>query len=256
MFGFFKRRRRGRIMAQPFPAKWEAHLRLCGFYPRLPEADREELRRKVLVFLDEKNFEGCRGLVITDEVRVVIAAHACLLLLHRDTDFYDSLVTILVYPSAFFVDHVEVDEHGLESAMRAENAGESWDQGNVIVAWDVARHGALDPRDGLNVLLHEFAHQIDAEDFRTEGAPVMETKEQRKEWARVMQAEFERLLDDVENDRETLIDDYGATNPAEFFAVCTETFFEKPHQLEKHHPELFAQFKTFFKQDPTTWTWL
>lgn len=256
MFGLFKRLRRNRLMEQPVPAGWARHLESCGFFARLPMADRHELMRKMQVFLAEKHFEGCRGFEITEAVKVIIAANACLLLLHRDTDFYDSLVTILVYPSKFIVEHLSVDERGFEWSDYGENVGESWDQGNVIVAWDVAKHGATDPRDGLNVLLHEFAHQIDAEDFRTEGAPVMETKEQRKEWARVMQAEYERLLDDIEHEREHLIDEYGATNPAEFFAVCTETFFEKPHQLHKHHPELFAQFKTFFKQDPATWNWV
>ncbi|MCC7510570.1 MAG: zinc-dependent peptidase [Planctomycetes bacterium] len=254
MFGLIKRWRRGRVMAGEFPSAWQHHLQQnCGFYARFPAADRDELKRKMLVFLDEKHFEGCRGVVIDDEIRVTIAAHACLLLLHRKTDFYRHLVTILVYPSTFIVKVKEVDEHGFEWDEHMENAGESWDRGNVIVAWDVAKHGALDPRDGLNVLLHEFAHQLDAEGGRTEGAPVMDTSADRQEWARVMQAEYERLLDDIENDRDQLIDDYGATDPAEFFAVCVETFFEKPHQMQKHHPALYQQLSRYFRQDPAAW---
>ncbi|MCA8945042.1 MAG: zinc-dependent peptidase, partial [Planctomycetes bacterium] len=134
-----------------------------------------------------------------------------------------------------------------------ENAGESWDRGNVILSWDIAKRGALDPRDGLNVILHEFAHQLDSEAGDVDGAPQMESRQQAKKWAEVFQREYDQLCDDVDADRETVIDDYGATNPAEFFAVCTETFFEKPHQLLEHHSELYEQLKGFFKQDPASW---
>lgn len=254
MYWLFRKWRRKRVMAGKFPAEWEFWLvENCGFYARLPAADRDELKHKMLVFLDEKHFEGCQGVVIDDEIRVTIAAHACLLLLHRKTEFYPFLVTILVYPSTFVVRAKEVDEHGFEWDEYMENAGESWDRGNVIVAWDVAKHGALDPRDGLNVLLHEFAHQLDAEDFQSEGAPVMDSRSDRQEWAEVMQREYERLIDDIEADRDTLIDDYGATNPAEFFAVCVETFFEMPRELKAEHPGLYEQLSKYFKQDPAAW---
>ncbi len=254
MFGVIRRWRRKRLMRGEFPREWERILHAnCGFYTRLTDADRDELRRKMLVFLHEKHFEGCRGLAMTDEIRVTVAAHACLLLLRRETDFYPYLVTILVYPSTFVVEITEVDEHGFEWRDTLENAGESWDRGNVIVAWDVAKHGALDPRDGLNVLLHEFAHQLDAEDGHTEGAPMMNSRADRQAWARVMQAEYNRLIEDVEADREALLDDYGTTNPAEFFAVCVETFFEKPHQMRTAHPDLYAQLRKYFNQDPAGW---
>jgi hypothetical protein len=254
MFGLIRRWRRNKIVGREFPAAWEKFLHSnCGFYASISQPDRDELKQKMLVFLEEKHFEGCRGLEITDEIRVTVAAHACLLLLHRETDFYPYLVTILVYPSAFLVDIKEVDEHGFEWRDTLENAGESWDRGNVIVAWDVAKHGALDPRDGLNVLLHEFAHQLDAEDSRSEGAPLMPTRADRDEWARVMQAEYARLIEDVEADRDQLLDDYGTTNPAEFFAVCVETFFEMPAEMRDEHPELYAQLRKYFNQDPAEW---
>jgi Mlc titration factor MtfA (ptsG expression regulator) len=254
MFGLIKRWRRGRVMQREFPREWERVLHEnCGFYARLTDADRAELRRKMLVFLDEKHFEGCRGVEITDEIRVTIAAHACLLLLHRQTDFFPYLVTILVYPSSFLVEVTQVDERGFMWRDTMHNAGESWDRGNVIVAWDIAKHGALDPRDGLNVLLHEFTHQLDAEDGRTEGAPMMATRADRQAWAKVMQAEYNRLIEDVEADRETLLDDYGTTNPAEFFAVCVETFFEKPRQMKAEHADLYAQLVKYFAQDPAGW---
>ena len=254
MFGFIRRWRRDKVMRRPFPAGWEAHLVAnMGLYSRLNRADQLELQRHILVFLDEKHFEGCRGVEITDEIRVTIAGNACLLLLHRRTDYFPELVTVLVYPSAFFVEHKEVDEHGLEMTGIAENAGESWDKGNVILAWDSAKRGALDPRDGLNVILHEFAHQLDSEAGDTDGAPLMESRAMARGWAETFQREYDALCEAVDDDRETFLDDYAATNPAEFFAVCVETFFEKPWQMRAHHPELYAALQAYFKQDPASW---
>lgn len=241
-------------MAGRFPAAWEHWLEAnCGFYTRLPAEDQAELKRRMMVFLAEKHFEGCRGLVITDEIRVTIAANACLLLLHRRTEFYPHLVTVLVYPSTFVAEHTEVDELGVEWREVVENAGESWDRGNVVVAWDVARHGALDSRDGLNVLLHEFAHTLDSESGTAYGAPPM-PRAARAKWTRVMAAEFEKLQLEAEAGVETLIDDYGAQDPAEFFAVCVETFFERGKAMKERHPELYGVLTEFFKQDPAAWT--
>ena len=254
MFGFIKRWRRGKVMRSEFPVEWEAYLRAnMGLYPRLTPDDQGELKRHILVFLDEKHFEGCRGVEITDEMRVTIAGNACLLLLHRKPDYFPELVTILVYPSAFFVEHKEVNEYGFEMTEVRENAGESWDRGNVILSWDSAKRGALDPRDGLNVILHEFAHQLDSTAGDVDGAPLMDTREQAEEWARVFQREYEALCKHVDAGHDTLIDDYATTNPAEFFAVCVETFFEKARQMQEQHPELYEQLKGWFKQDPASW---
>lgn len=253
MFGLIKRWRRKRVMAREFPREWEAILNEnVQLYPRLSGDDRAELKRHILVFLDEKHFEGCGGLEITDEIRVTVAGNACLLQLHRKPDYFPELVTILVYPEAFVVRHTEVDEHGFEMQDLMENAGESWDGGNVILAWNSAKHGALDPRDGLNVVLHEFAHQLDSTHGPGDGAPPM-PRAQAREWARVFQAEYDKLCEEVDAGRDTVLDDYAATNPAEFFAVAVETFFEKPTQMKEHHPELYAQLQGYFQQDPATW---
>jgi MtfA peptidase len=233
MFGLFTRWRRKRVMQRLFPAAWVDHLNAnVKLYPRLTPADQLELQRHMLVFLAEKHFEGCRGATITDEIRVTIAGNACLLLLHRKTDYFPELVTILVYPSAFFAKFTDVDEHGLEMEEVLENAGESWDRGNVILAWDVAKRGALDPRDGLNVILHEFAHQLDSEAGETDGAPVMESRAMAKKWAEVFQREYDRLCDDVDNDRKTLIDDYGSENPAEFFCRLRRNLLRETPPVE------------------------
>jgi Mlc titration factor MtfA (ptsG expression regulator) len=251
MFGFFKRRRRQRLRAASFPASWLAIIeRNVRLYRQLPEADRLELQGLVQIFLAEKHFEGCGGLELTDEIKVTIAASACLLLLHRDTDIYPRLITILVYPTAY----VTKTKKPLGGALTLEgesiNLGESWSSGVVVLSWDDVLAGTTDFRDGQNVVLHEFAHQLDREDGWVDGAPPLQGRSQYATWARVLGGEYERLQRASRLGRSTVLDQYGATDPAEFFAVATESFFEKPHVLRKRHPELYEGLKSFYRQDP------
>jgi len=226
-------------------------------YSRLPPADRRELEGHILVFLDEKRFEGCDGQEITDEVRVLIAAQACLLLLHRDTDYYPRLRSILVYPSSYIAKIWRLEDDG-RTITEAEQArgGESWPHGAVVLAWDGAIAGALELDKNRNLVLHEFAHQLDQEDGRADGAPLLngttfsQTRHRYQTWARVLSTEFQQLQRAAEAGRETVLDTYGAQNPAEFFAVATESFFEKPGQLKERHPDLYAELKEFYRQDP------
>jgi Mlc titration factor MtfA (ptsG expression regulator) len=253
MFGFFKRRRRKLLRSAPFPPAWleivERNVRLYG---HLPDADRQELRGLVQIFMAEKHFEGCGGLEMSDEIKVTIAASACVLLLHRETDIYPRLITILVYPSAYMTK----TKHPIGGAIALEtesiNLGESWSSGVVVLSWDDVLAGASDVRDGQNVVLHEFAHQLDREDGWVDGAPPLERRSQYVTWARVLGAEYERLQRASRLGRSTVLDHYGATDPAEFFAVATETFFEKPHMLRKRHPELYEELKSFYRQDPAS----
>jgi Mlc titration factor MtfA (ptsG expression regulator) len=250
MFGFIKRRRRQRLRSAPFPQGWlEIIKRNVRLYRHLPEADRRELQGLVQIFLAEKHFEGCGGLEMTDEVKVTIAASACLLLLHRETDIYPRLITILVYPSAYVAKtRNPIGAYALEG--ESINLGESWSSGVVVLSWDDVLAGASDLRDGQNVVLHEFAHQLDREDGWVDGAPPLERRSQYVTWARVLGAEYERLQRASRLGRSTVLDDYGATDPAEFFAVATECFFEKPHVLRKRHPELYEELRSFYRQDP------
>lgn len=253
MLGFLKERRRRELRARPFPEAWRAIVEAnLPTLKRLPGDDRRELEGHAQVFLDEKRFEGCGGLEMTDEIRVTIAAEACLLLLHRETGCYPGLDSILVYPSAYVADARRV-QAGLVSESRDVRLGESWHRGAVVLAWDAVLHGARDPRDGHDVVLHEFAHQLDTEDGAPDGAPSLPKRSMYASWARVLGAEFESLGESLERHRRTVIDQYGATSPAEFFAVTTEAFFEKPVQLEKRHPELYAQLAAFYRQDPARW---
>src|SRR5437762_1183042 len=252
MFRFLKQRRRQRLRAQPFPPAWRSII--TGNLPifrRLPPEDRVELLGHVQVFLAEKRFEGCGGLELTDEIRVTIAAQACLLLLRRDTDYFPHLLTILVYPSAYLVEEQRHLEGPVWEEGRTARLGETGRKlGTVVLAWDAAESGAADPADGKNVVLHEFAHQLDYENGAADGVPELETGEQQLAWSEVMRTEFASLRAADETGIPTLLDTYGATDPAEFFAVSVEAFFERPIMFRARHPRLYSELQHDFQQDP------
>ncbi|HSZ81417.1 MAG TPA: M90 family metallopeptidase [Polyangia bacterium] len=246
-----RRRRRAAVRRRPIPDEWRALIdRNVPYVGRLPPEDRAELFGLVQVFLAEKHFEGCGGLELTDEVRVTIAAQACVLLLHRDTDDYPNLTSILVYPTTYVVREGRRTAEGLVAEGPQARLGESWARDVVVLAWDSVLSGAADIHDGHNVVLHEFAHQLDQEGGDGDGAPALPRRSMYVAWARVLGHDFDQLVRDVAHHHRTLIDRYGATNPAEFFAVVTETFFEKPRELRARHPELYALLKEFYRQDP------
>ncbi|HEX4047590.1 MAG TPA: M90 family metallopeptidase [Elusimicrobiota bacterium] len=248
---WFTERRRRRLKDAPFPAEWSAIIDRNVPYQRLlSEVDRRELRGDVQVFLAEKTFEGCGGLRVTDEIRVTIAAQACLLLLHRETDDYPLLRSILVYPSAYVAPVTESAGQGVIRKDVSVRLGESWQRGCVVLSWDDVLRGAADVGDGQNVVLHEFAHQLDQESGGPGGAPVLPRRSMYVAWARVLGAEYVQLRKDSACGRKNILDKYGATNPAEFFAVATECFFEKGAALRLVHPELYEELKLYYRQDP------
>ena len=220
------------------------------YVARLPVVDREELQGDTQIFLAEKQFEGCGGLVITDEIRVTIATQACILLLHRDTDFYPDLVSILVYPTTYLVPGGGRTPDGMVADEPQARLGESWSRDVVVLAWDSVLSGAADIHDGHNVVLHEFAHQLDQENRGGQGTPILPQRSMYVAWARVLGREYEQLIQDTAHHHRNTMDQYGATNPAEFFAVATETFFEKSSQLKSKHADLYALLQQFFRQDP------
>jgi len=250
MFDLFKNRRREALRAQPLSSEERALLdKNIPYLSHLSAEDRDELEKLVRIFVAEKSFEGCAGLELTDEMKLTIAGQACLLLLHRETDIYPNVDSILVYPSAY---RVPTEEHdGLVVIQEdQERLGESWQRGLVVLAWDHVLSGAAQPRDGQNVVLHEFAHQLASENGEMNGTPELGTRARYTSWAHVLGDELEELSQRLHAGRSTDIDPYGATNPAEFFAVLTEMFFEKPRALERRHAELYAQLADFYKQDP------
>lgn len=244
-------RRRRRVAAQAFPAGWRRILRQrVPFVARLPPSLQQRLKRHIQVFVAEKAFIGCQGQVIDDEVRVTIAAHAGLLLLGHDAaPCYPGLRQILVYPGAFATDRERALGAGLVQTQRQTMSGESWSQGQVILSWDDVLAGSANPDDGHNVALHEFAHQIDQDKGEANGRPWRPGVSQRQRWAHVLGEAFARL----QREPSAVIDAYGASDPAEFFAVAVEVFFERPHDLKAVEPALFGELVALFQLDPACW---
>ena len=253
---FLKKQRRRRLRSRLFPKKWLTLVqRHVVFFNKLPGSDRFELLGHIQVFLAEKRFEGCGGFEITDEVRVTIAAQACLLLLHRETDYFSGLVTILVYPLTYMVqqDH-QIGPHVWEEGTVRRLGETGRRMGSLVLSWGAVKHGAADPADGKNVVLHEFAHQLDYENGAADGVPRLATREQQLAWSEIMSSEFASLRAAEETGIPTLLDTYGATDPVEFFAVSVEAFFEQPRALRDRHPRLYEELQKYFQQDPVEYS--
>lgn len=247
---FLKRLRRSRVARREFPLLWHGIIeRNVPFYRMLPPPDREELLRHTQIILAEKYFEGCGGIAVTDEIRVTVAALASLLLLHRQTDYYPFLSSIVIYPDEYVGERRRWDEAGVITEGPELRVGESWEQGTVVLSWRDVLLDAVTPDDGFNVVFHEFAHQLDQEGRITDDGGFLVASP----WREVFTREYERLLADDEAGKETVLDPYGAESPAEFFAVAVETFFEMPAGLREQHPELYGALREYFRQDPASW---
>ena len=242
-----KQRQRREVRATPLSEADRLLLQKeVPLYAALPAEFTKEMDARIQVFLYQVGFEPCGQLEeVTREMQLIIASQACLLLLASGYDHFGLLRSVLVYPDAYEVR----DELGIKSI----RLGESWMSGSVVLSWESVRQGSRNEEDGLNVVIHEFAHQLDQFNGVADGLPVLKDRKDYPEWASVMRASYKTLLERVEKGRRTVLDDYGATNPAEFFAVSTETFFEKPKQLEEKHPELYEQLKRFYGLDPLGW---
>lgn len=241
------------IRRRPFPASWEDILQdALPVYRRLDREERSRLQQLIHLFLAKKRFYGCAGLEIDDEIRLTIAAEACLLLLNQGWQVYPGLQSILVYPTAFRAEREQQREDGTVAMTGHDLLGESWDNGRVILSWDDVERGAAGFSDGHNVVLHEFAHQLDGQSGSTNGAPPLR-RNSYQSWARVFSESFEDLRSRSELRQPTVLDHYGASSPAEFFAVATEAFFEQPHQLRRHRPGLYAELQRYYQLDPRRW---
>jgi len=248
------KRRRNRLKNRPFPPLWNAVVENnLPIYLRLSPAERRQLQGHIQVFLAEKQFIGCGGLQVTEEMRLIVAAVSCLLLLNERGEYFPKLRSILIYPGAYFVKATASVGGYVVEERREARLGESWTNDQVVLSWEQVKQDTGNWRDGHNVVLHEFAHQLDQEDGSAEGVPILPRKSDYSSWAQVMTREYQQLCDDVQRGVMTVIDSYGATNPAEFFAVATETFFEKPQELLKKHPALYEQLQRYYQLDPMQW---
>lgn len=253
MFDWWRRLSRAEVIAQAFPQQFhQLILRRVPCAKLLSGEELTKLEALVRIFNSEKAFEAAAGLTLTDEMRIVIAARACLLLLHRielDRPLYAELQSVVVYPSTYRVRGQRREGYVMIDDDQAR-LGESWTHGVVVLSWDAVASGSANPSDGHDVVLHEFAHQLDAEDGAMDGTPELDDLERYSVWSKVAGSEYAALLDDVEHHRKTSIDAYGATNAPEFFAVVVEQFFEKPLLLARLHPDLYAELSKFFRFDP------
>ena len=246
--------RRQRLRQRPFPAAWRDILKQrVPYFWRLPTDLQLQLKGHIQVFVAEKPVVGCAGLVVTDDMRVTIAAQACLLLLNRRARYYPNLSQILVYPGAFIVDKVRTDGTGILQEQRQVLAGESWSQGQVVLSWEDVVEGAAIPDDGRNVVIHEFAHQLDQELGHANGAPILARRQHYPSWSRVLGDAFARLQQQARMHEPSLLSHYGATDPAEFFAVASEVFFEQPERLAAEDAALYTELRRFYRVDPLCW---
>lgn len=254
MLNWFAQRRRRKLTRAPFPARSEEVLRQnVLYYGALDVPEKARLRSLIQVFAAEKNWEGAGGLEITDEIRLTIAAQACLLYLGLSHDYHRNVESIIVYPSTvlspeprpgFFETITEPEEGDVAID------GEAFEGGPVIIIWDAALQGGRHPGSGSNVVFHEFAHKLDMLDGFSDGTPPLGSRKRYAEWGRTCSREFSRLKKEAGKGKNTFLDAYGTADEGEFFAVATEQFFDRPHSLRDRAPDLYEVLKGFYNQDP------
>jgi len=254
LFGWFAHRRRNKLIQEPFPPAWEDILhRNVAHYCMLDDIERAHLRALIQVFIAEKDWEGCGGLELTDEIRVTISAQACLLLLGVPHNYYQNVETIIVYPSTVVPPQRKIGFFETALAPIEEShpiIGQAFQQGPVIIIWDAALHGGRHPELGHNVVYHEFAHKLDMLDGAADGTPPLRSRAEYRDWVQICSREYLRLKHDAEHGRKSFLNAYGATNEAEFFAVATEQFFDQPFLMIKNAPDLYRVLKEYYRQDP------
>jgi hypothetical protein len=246
---FYRNWRRKRELRHPFPKAWLTMLNAnVPLYRKLPATMQRQLEQHVQLFLSEKTFYGCAGFNVDDTVKVTIAGYACLLIVARPYASYDDVRSILVYPDVYRVQASHSD--GMVVSVDEEvRAGEASSRGQVILAWSECEEAAMHPNGAHNVILHEFAHQLDYLDGTADGAPPL-SGEQARVWQQTMTKAYENLRDTLRHHQKSWLDPYGATEPAEFFAVLTEAFFQQPQHLKAEQPDVYEALHGFYRLDP------
>jgi len=249
LFRLIRAWRRRRWLAEPEPTAWHDWLRAdLPFYESLTVDEQRRLRRLARVFIAEKYWEGREGVELTERIQLSIAAQACLLILNLEHDYYRRANTIYIYPTSFG----QMTRDGY-MARPQRVLGVASDAGPVALAWDASEGGAINPDDGRNVVFHEFAHKLDMLDFQMDGTPPIDGRANFERWVAVMTEHYQKLREDFDAGRRNVLDPYGTQNPAEFFAVATEAFFEKGRTLKRRQPDLYAVLADFYRQNPADW---
>ncbi|SDY90414.1 zinc-dependent peptidase [Nitrosomonas halophila] len=242
-------RRRYILKRESIPdAVWQDVLARLYFLRGLGVEEITQLRQLAVLFLHDKKITGAQDFIITEEMRVMIAVQACLLILKLDLDYYDNWVEVILYPGQFILNHEYADENGIVHRINMVASGESWLAGPVILSWEDVRN--VHNTRGYNVVIHEFAHKLDMLTGAANGFPVLHGSMNRHAWSAIFSQAYEDFCERVERGREKVVDPYAAESPAEFFAVLSEAFFVRPQQLKRYLPAVYQQLAAFYRQDP------
>ena len=252
LYQLYRRLKADKLFNTPLRSDWIDILdKNVGLYGMLPSDLQIELHGHVQLFLDEKEFFG-NDIQINDEIKLTIAGNACMLLLQGDNRSFDNFTSIIVYPNTYMSQQIEHDGM-IEHHETSTRAGESWVRGPIVLSWKDVLQGSSHPRNGHNVVLHEFAHKLDEQNNAMDGLPVLNENSDYAKWCSVFTEEFEDLKKRAKNKNNKVLDEYGTVSPPEFFAVATESFFEKPRRMRSTLPQLYAQLKKFYCLDPAKW---
>ena len=250
MLGRLKAWRRARVLArsQLDAAAWATIIRRFPFTSALTPDEQARLRELTILFLHEKKFAAAQGLQLTQAMQLHVAVQACILILNLDLDYYNGWSEIILYPAQFVPRHQFTDEHGVVHQGEQPYLGEAWPNGPVILSWPDVEHS--EQPDGINVVIHEFAHKLDMLNGGANGFPPLHKGMNRQAWSQALMRAYLDFCARVDSGRYTHIDPYATESPAEFFAVLSEAFFEVPHLVHDEYPEVYAQFAQFYRQDP------
>ncbi len=229
-------------------SEWQAAFAGLSLLDGLGDDEKQRLRELAILFMHRKAFEGAHGMAVTREMALVIALQACLPILQLGLDAYAGWSAVIVYPSGFETHQIYVDEFGVEHFERRDLDGEAWERGPVLLAWDEA--GRAGERDGFNLVIHEFAHKLDMQNGDANGFPPLHADMDPKIWTEIFSKGYEDFARNCDAGVDLGIDCYAAESPAEFFAVMSEVFFERPDLLDRHYPSVYAQLRKYYRQDP------
>ena len=232
------------------PVQWESAFASLPLLAGLSADEQRRLKQLAILFCHRKSFEGAHGLFVSDAMLLIIALQACLPILELGLEVYDGWTSVIVYPSGFAPEHTYLDEYGVEHYVQEEMSGEAWQRGPVLLAWDDASRTG--ERDGYNLVIHEFAHKLDMQNGSANGFPPLHRNMNTDSWSRIFTRGYEDFVRKCDAAIDIGIDCYAAESPAEYFAVMSEVFFEKPRLLQRNYPSVYAQLKLYYRQDPIT----
>ncbi len=228
--------------------EWDKAFASLPLLKGLTADEKHALRDLAILFIDDKTFEGADELTVTQSMAMIIALQACLPLLKTGLKSYDGWHTVIIYPTGFAPKRVIRDEYGVEHHVQSHLAGEAWLRGPVVLACDETEHAGI--IDGHNLVIHEFAHKLDMLNGDANGFPPLHAQMNSVAWAEAFTTGFEELQNNCKRGKNIGIDCYGATSPAEYFAVLSEVFFERPGVVQQHSAAVYEQLRQYYGQDP------